>query len=716
MSDGTKYGNAVDFNVDLHSIYAAYLGLFESSNTDWWDKSWGNYFATFNDFLGFGWEVMVIVDSGTGKPYIAVRKDQIAMFAKMIRTRFGESLLKDPPTTLPLNPVPTRNLSLRRLVTVHDLASYRKLSQTLPAAELSYLRSRVRAGEVGVVEQLFYAGGSSGERDTGGVGVRDNGVGYTWACVKTTWWDRGGPPHGLVPGAGRTQAAKGGKGLVLEVGVATLRCANLRAVDVWPPVPAENYRKSHLIVEEWVDKRTNGNPPNHPRAYGFGNSRFVAEKDVERILDANLAALTSQDHDAAPNTLILVTVGDAPLLPIPASTAFPSNVLHVDVLSLEFNLLRRAQTQGLPGTPDRDYPLNSLAALLQTLQIPVPPFAPLGNAGNDAYYTLLAFQKLMMGETRLPDSLFRQPDPYLSVMGYPTYAPFSTSRSMQFSNYGMLPPPPPMPAVSHGRRDSGGSISREFPPTAFAPPIQTGTTHVRRTSELPRPRPASMGESMTIPPGRTDSPPDDPLQAASAPSTVRPERKHIVRSQTVFWDDQAYAGNTPPDQERHHRNTGASRAPLRPNLTGGSVVSDKRGRSTGALPPSALRSGMTTSATGRSISWESGGVDGTNGIHHSGRPSRSQIEAHNGTGLRPSGSSSASLVKENGTGSIGTDSSTKLSSSSSGNVKSKTRLAQDQEASTAKPGKDVSVNGKHRLKSEKSVKDIAGALARFWVG
>jgi len=33
-----------------------------------------------------------------------------------------------------------------------------------------------------------------------------------------------------------------------------MRCANLRAVGVWPPVPQENYRKSHFITEEWVDK------------------------------------------------------------------------------------------------------------------------------------------------------------------------------------------------------------------------------------------------------------------------------------------------------------------------------------------------------------------------------------------------------------------------------------------------------------------------------
>lgn len=188
--------------------------------------------------------------------------------------RFGESLPRDPPTTLPLQPVVTRTLALRRLITISDLTAYRKLAQTLPAAEMAYLRSRVRQGDVGVIEQLFYAGGPSSERERGGVGVRDNNVGYTWASLSTTWWEKGGAPAGLVPGAGRT-GPKGGKGLVLEVGMAVLRCANLRAVvsalpvgstigltgqGVWPPTPEENYRKSHLIVEEWVDKVSHQSP------------------------------------------------------------------------------------------------------------------------------------------------------------------------------------------------------------------------------------------------------------------------------------------------------------------------------------------------------------------------------------------------------------------------------------------------------------------------
>ncbi|WWC62154.1 uncharacterized protein I303_104746 [Kwoniella dejecticola CBS 10117] len=757
MADATKYGNAIDFDVDLHSIYAAYLGLFESSNTDWWDKSWGGYFTTFNDFLGFGWEVMVVVDSSTGKPHIAVRREQIALFAKMIRTRFGESLPKDPPTTLPLEPVPTRNLSLRRLITVRDLTQYRKLAQTLPAAELSYLRTRVKAGEVEVAEQLFYAGGSSGEREVGGVGVRDNGVGYTFACVKTTWWEKGGAPHGLLPGVGRTQGSKNGqngKGLVLEIGVATLRCANLRAVNVWPPIPDENYRKSHYIVEEWVDKRANVNPPNFPRNYAFGNSRFVAQKDVEKILDANVGALASQEADSNANTLILLTLGDAPPLPLPASSTLPSNILHLDVLALELNLLRRAQKQGITGLPDRNVPLNSLGALLQTLQIPIIPFAPLGNAGNDAYYTLLAFQKLMMRDTRLPERLFQQPEPYMNGMPYPSYSPFPTSGSMNFSQYSPLPMPV-MPAAGKSRRDSSSSPRRsDFAPPSF--PSSPSSTYARRASDTSRPRPASMGDSLTAAGiTRPRTPENQRSQAGSAPNTGRAQRKSMARSQTVFWDESAYAQSPPADQLADSRERNGSKVSIRPNMTGTSSGSEGpglRGRSmngsSAQLPPSALRSGMTPSGSSRSISWEGGtGASGANtgtgsrasSVH--GLPFTSSSSKQNMSSLRASGSSTMNLARqqqhqqqpERG-GSEGTSSSTKLSTDSSGENKLRatqshnnvngisgstkgSRSPEDEFRGDAKKKEKEKEKGvKSKVKSEKSVKDLAGALARFWVG
>jgi hypothetical protein len=218
-------------------------GFFEADPIDWWERSWGGYFQTFGDFLGFKWEVMgkpkfscsslivVVVDRNTGKAHIATRTDEIARFAKLIKTRFGESLLKYPTTVLRIEPVPTKSLALRRLSFIHDLPAYRKLSHTLPPAELTYLRSRVKSGDADVIEHLFKAGGPVQDSGRKGVGVRDNGVGYSWASIATTWWEKGGPPYGIVPGQGRTQPkGAAGKGLPLEVGTAVLRCANLRAI------------------------------------------------------------------------------------------------------------------------------------------------------------------------------------------------------------------------------------------------------------------------------------------------------------------------------------------------------------------------------------------------------------------------------------------------------------------------------------------------------
>ncbi|ORY32855.1 hypothetical protein BCR39DRAFT_557413 [Naematelia encephala] len=655
--DSTRYGNATHFDVDLHSIYAAYLGLFEGEGTDWWDKSWGGYFATFNDFLGFGWEVMVVVDSSTGRPHIAVSRDQIASFAKMIRTRFGESLPKDPPTTLPLDPVSTRNLSLRRLITLNDLASFRKLAQTLPAAELNYLRSRVRSGQVGVAEQLFYAGGVAGERDTGGVGVRDNGVGYSWACVKTTWWEKGGAPQGLVPGQGRSHA-KGPGGSMASC-------------------PQENYRKSHFIIEEWVDKRTNTNPANYPRNYGFGKSRYVAEKDIERIVDATVGALASQENDSNPNTLILLSIGEPAVLPVPASSTLPHNILHLDVLALEFQLLRRAQQQGHPGAPDRQQPLTSLAALLQTLQIPVPPFTPLGNAGNDAFYTVLAFQKLLMAETRLPDILFSQPETFMSGYGY----------GVPFPQYPMLPPAAPYAGLNR----SSSSQPTLYPTGTF--PSMSSLQVSRRVSDQPRPRPASFGDSFAQELPRRETP--ELTQAnGSVASTVKRQRQILPRSQTVFWDDAEYAGAVPS------RDSSPRSVDKRPNLTGDAP----RGRSSIA-PPSDIRPHFPVSASSRSISWDEGIQPRLPGSGATRDRSSARAESSR---TRPSNlnGSSGSIHRE-GLSASG-DSSTKLSSEgqsnkSSGEIKDL--------VSTGEKARD-----KGKVKSDKSMKNLPQALARFWIG
>ena len=136
---------------------------------------------------------------------------------------------------------------------------------------------------------------------------------------------------------------------------------------------------------------------------------------------ASLAAIASQGTENQANTLVLLGCGDQPPLPVPASSSIPNNILYLDILTLEHRFLRRAREQGVAGVPDRHGPLPHLAALLDTLSIPTPPNVPLGNAGNDAFYTLLAFQKLMMADTALPQLLYRH------VYAEPFVPPFATA-------------------------------------------------------------------------------------------------------------------------------------------------------------------------------------------------------------------------------------------------------------------------------------------------
>jgi hypothetical protein len=44
--------------VTAHKTLKDSRGFFEADPIDWWERSWGGFFQTFGDFLGFKWEVM----------------------------------------------------------------------------------------------------------------------------------------------------------------------------------------------------------------------------------------------------------------------------------------------------------------------------------------------------------------------------------------------------------------------------------------------------------------------------------------------------------------------------------------------------------------------------------------------------------------------------------------------------------------------------------
>ena len=348
-------------------------------------------------------------------------------------------------------------------------------------------------------------------------------------------------------------------------------------------------------------------------------------------------------------------------------------------MSLEYHLLRRAQEQGIPGTPDRRQPLNSLAALLQTLQIPVPPFAPLGNAGNEAFYTLLAFQKLMMAETRQPNMLFSQyHQPYAGLPGH---------ASMRFAEPPWAQIIPPFARPEHLRESSASSHRR----SDYFLPVDTANSpnQLRRASAHSRPRPSSMGETSPkdglIPRSVT---PEAMRQPDSAPPTVRGERRPMSRSQTVYLNESDNG-----DRRSHDAGDFLKRSEresfFRPSLT------IERDAQRSQMPPSAMRSGSGGSS--RSISWEAATsrdpVRTTNSASSPLRGGRPMAQVR--------GTSGPSLNKE------AAGSSNRLSSGSE-------RRSSDEGRRSSPAAEEKERKGK--MKSDRSVKDLAGAITRFWLG
>lgn len=205
---------------------------------------------------------------------------------------------------------------------------------------------------------------------------------------------------------------------------------------------------------------------------------------------ATVSALASPDTESQANTLVLLSLGDV-TPQLPTTLALPSNVLVLDVMAFERNLLREAQARAEPSAPTRTHALTSLRALLGVLEIPIPGHAPIHNAGNDAFYTLLAFQRLVDGGVEIPAMLYAQPT------FHPPYAPHFPQ---QLS-----------PSASHQRLSIHTPPSRS-PPTSANP--------------SPRQRPMSLGHAT----GR------------SATDVVpRRSKPQMQRSQTVFWTEADYA-------------------------------------------------------------------------------------------------------------------------------------------------------------------------------
>jgi hypothetical protein len=74
-------------------IYRGYIRDFQSRDIDWWNKSWGTFFATFDQFLQFGWQVIIITDVyEPHRAHIVTNMKNIQAFLKMIRSQYVSAI------------------------------------------------------------------------------------------------------------------------------------------------------------------------------------------------------------------------------------------------------------------------------------------------------------------------------------------------------------------------------------------------------------------------------------------------------------------------------------------------------------------------------------------------------------------------------------------------------------------------------------------------
>lgn len=432
----TNLVNPKDFDVDLHDAYASLMGYFERKGLSWWNHSYAAYFYTFNDFLSFGWGAIVVTDKKTGEGHVVVRGTlpgygmngssgeaaphmgnfgTLQQFAKMIRTRFGESLPKLT-SQLPVEPYES---TARQIRYINDVASYKRLASTIPGSELYAKKKKARSGNVDVISELWHSRN------------------HTFLALEITWWEKG-------------------NGVILEAGMSACRCRNIDALDSWPPIPDENYRRSHYVVSDWLDQRSNTHHhlPSQPRSFAHGESHPVSMSSIEKILNGTISSLASPEHESIANTLVILTIGDSSRLGDLKNVHIPSNCLIIDVSNLERSLyqasltptssvnaatgvsgaaaggsssgsgnsdprnpagvvLRNSSRQ--PNTQHQAAPL-SLKGMCNQLKIPMPYHIPLSNSGNAAFYLLLLFQLLVDRDASIPPILLGQNH---NVGGYP---------------------------------------------------------------------------------------------------------------------------------------------------------------------------------------------------------------------------------------------------------------------------------------------------------
>lgn len=439
---------------DLQSIYSAYMGHFQLHGIPWYERTWGVFFESFEEFLTFSWPTITVTDCYTGKAHIVTRMTSIGAFLKMIKTRFGETL----PVVDNILRVSPFEASQRHLRTISDYALYKKLHSTLPAAVLASQRQRVRDGEQKAIRDLWQS--------------KDK----IFLALDFEWSERN-------------------TATCLEWGYAAVRCNHLEAVGVWPPDPDTNYRRGHYIVKEYVDKVHNKHRPNFPWAYAFGESQLVDKAKLSAVVQAVISSMLSPESETMSNSLVLVGHGVSSDLRRleEMRIKIPHNVLVIDTSAYE----RQLYDSGLRGNmldpfgnPRTKGSTLALTNLLQSLG--VDQQQTMHNSGNNSWLTLLALQLLLDPEnTKMPDMRGRtlRQNVLHNAKRPGTASPASMIPS-PMPMYGMMPMAPsmmyPMPSISpslspdvfvdseSSSRRSPGYFPNQLPPGGARPRKSSG--------------------------------------------------------------------------------------------------------------------------------------------------------------------------------------------------------------------------------------------------
>ena len=72
--------------VALYLPVKLHIGIILKYGTRRFDRSWGVFFESFEEFLTFSWPTITVTDTWTGRAHIVVRMSTVGAFLKMLKT------------------------------------------------------------------------------------------------------------------------------------------------------------------------------------------------------------------------------------------------------------------------------------------------------------------------------------------------------------------------------------------------------------------------------------------------------------------------------------------------------------------------------------------------------------------------------------------------------------------------------------------------------